>query len=314
MRGTAVVVSLILLDGDPDGLRIARIQGHSIEAIAFNCQLFKQILKSHPEKLARPGVYILYGEGNDQDAIAYIGESDNVGARLGHYVSTDVAQGKKTYWKDTIILTRNDGTLNKAHVRFVESKLISEAEKNPYWKLANDQLVNKGKPKVIKQVKLSEEDEITMSSFIKEAHILIGTLGCSLLRLPPVVQPKEDQPEVYGPEFRFSGKGFDARAIQSKKTGQWIVQKGSVAKASETATLAVGVKKLREQMKSKGQLISNDIGMVFQDDSQFSSPSTAASFVCGSPTNGYIAWRLSDGSTLKDSVAQSPALSQKLGQ
>ena len=52
----------------------------------------------------------------DRDNI-YIGESDNVLTRLNSH-------NDREFWNKVIIITRKDDNLNKAHSRYLESKLI----------------------------------------------------------------------------------------------------------------------------------------------------------------------------------------------
>ncbi len=53
-------INIFLLDGDPDGIRIAQISMSTIQAIAFRKLEMKQVRGTFPE-LARPGVYMLLG-------------------------------------------------------------------------------------------------------------------------------------------------------------------------------------------------------------------------------------------------------------
>lgn len=53
-------INIFLLDGDPDGIRIAQISMSTIQAIAFRKLQMKQVRGTFPE-LARPGVYMLLG-------------------------------------------------------------------------------------------------------------------------------------------------------------------------------------------------------------------------------------------------------------
>lgn len=74
-------VNIFLLDGDPDGIRVAQISMSTIQAIAFRKLQMKQVRGTFPE-LARPGVYMLLGfdETQPDRLLAYIGESECVGA------------------------------------------------------------------------------------------------------------------------------------------------------------------------------------------------------------------------------------------
>ncbi len=293
----ATSISMYLPDGDPDGIRTAEIGGASIIAFAFHKSLFGQVAQKYRDEISKPGVYILYGEDNLQHSVAYIGESEDVKARLSYHLSSDKNKGLKDYWLDTIILLSKDDSLTKAHVRFAEAKLIGDAGGNPLWKLANDKLVNGSKPP--KATKLPIADECTMMKFIMNTHILTRALGCPLFKVTVGKQiteaAQQDQLTSDSPEFRFAGTGYDAKAIESGKNGEWIVRKQSAAKITEATTLSTGIKTIRDQLKNSGVLIESKGVLIFQDDCVFRSPSAAASAVCGSSTNGRTAWKLADG-------------------
>ncbi len=73
-------VNIFLLEGDPNGIRVAQISMSTIQAIAFRRNRFGKVRKTFP-KVVRPGIYILLGqdEENTDRCVAYIGESESVG-------------------------------------------------------------------------------------------------------------------------------------------------------------------------------------------------------------------------------------------
>lgn len=76
-------INIFLLDGDPNGIRVAQIMMSTIQAIAFRRNKLGEVRKTFPE-IDRPGVYILIGEDESETdrLLAYIGESEGVGDRL----------------------------------------------------------------------------------------------------------------------------------------------------------------------------------------------------------------------------------------
>lgn len=113
-------INIFLLDGAPDGIRVAQIAMSTIQAIAFRRLQLTEVNNTFAE-LSRPGVYLLLGfdEGRPSHPVAYIGESENVTARLRHHVSND----NKQYWIETIALVSKDENLTKSHARYVEARL-----------------------------------------------------------------------------------------------------------------------------------------------------------------------------------------------
>ena len=102
-------INIFLLDGDPNGIRVAQISMSTIQAIAFRRNQLRRVREAFPE-IERPGVYLLIGtDENDPDRlIAYIGESEGIGARLYTHNSSDAGRDPKGFWTD-ILWKLNDG-------------------------------------------------------------------------------------------------------------------------------------------------------------------------------------------------------------
>ncbi len=70
-----------------------------------------------------PGVYLLAGptESGVPAMRIYIGETDDLPGRLDSHNKT------KDFWNGVIVFTSKDDNLNKAHIRYLEARLISLA-------------------------------------------------------------------------------------------------------------------------------------------------------------------------------------------
>jgi len=103
---------VFLLDGDPNGIRVAQIMMSTIQAIAFRRNKLGEVRKTFPE-IERPGVYILIGEDeNEPDRqLAYIGESEAIGDRLATHNSNKAGRDVKEFWTDTVVLISKDENL-----------------------------------------------------------------------------------------------------------------------------------------------------------------------------------------------------------
>jgi hypothetical protein len=123
-------INIFLLDGDPNGIRVAQIMMSTIQAIAFRRNKLGEVRKTFPE-IERPGVYILIGEDeNEPDReLAYIGESEAIGDRLSTHNSNKNGRDSKDFWTDTIVLISKDENLTKSHARYVEACLMLVASK-----------------------------------------------------------------------------------------------------------------------------------------------------------------------------------------
>ena len=298
-------ISIILPDGDPDGIRCAEIGTSSIKVIAFHKSQFENVRPA----ILRPGVYLLYGQDPiTEDKTVYIGESDDVAARLKFHKGN--AKDPKDYWEETVVVVSQTDNLIKSHVRYIEAKLIAAASNKVGWKLANAKLTSGKLPKA---ATLPQAETIKMEEFIEQAMLLARTVGCDLFKVTSgqLVQQAINSglgAKVLSPEFRFSGSGFAARAVVSSISGDWIVKAQSTAKSAGTKSLPVGIKKLRTQLQEAGTLKMADGGLIFQEDCSFLSASSAASVVSGTPTDGRNkAWKLESGKTFAEWEAEQAA-------
>ena len=81
-----------------------------------------------------------------------------------------------------------------------------------------------------------------------------------------------------------------------------VVLKGSQAVLKERASTKKypGPHNMRERLKEEGVLRSEPDYLVFTRDTEFSSPSAAASVIHGGHANGLTAWKDKHGRTLKE--------------
>ncbi len=105
--------------------------------------------------------------------VAYIGEGDDISARLYEH-SRPENQGGKDFWNRVIILTNKDANLTKAHARYLESRLIAIANQ-----AGRALLLNKQTPP---SPPLPESHKSDMEYFIAQAKIVLPVLGVNLLR------------------------------------------------------------------------------------------------------------------------------------
>lgn len=74
------------------------------------------------------------------------------------------------------------------------------------------------------------------------------------------------------------------------KDGDFIIPEGTVISESEAVSCPIKLRQLRSSDAVKNNIV--------QKDCVFASPSTAASFVIGGSTNGWIDWCLQDGTSI----------------
>ena len=265
-------VTTYLIDGDPKGTQYAFISNKI-------CQMFvvprsNLAYLNTQEKLQKPAFYILLGEDEATKPQAYIGETENFRERVKDHDS------KKSFWQKALIFVSKDADMTKVDVQYLEHKAIAEAKKANCFVL-ND---NKQTPKA---PNLPEYQRDSMDEFFEDVKFLASFIGCNIFE---VSQPKTEH------IFYTKGRGCDAKGFYS--SNGFTVLKGSVI--AKAMVPSFSWKEKREGMVQEYAVAEGD-RLTLTSDKIFSSPSTAASFCLGRPSNGWMDWKDKDDNTL-DSV------------
>lgn len=281
-------IRLFLAEGTPGGIITAEIMnwtGHVI--IAPRIKLTELIQRS---EVGRTGVYVLMGadpEGGFK-SLAYVGETDNVGKRLAQHNKDET----KVFWEQTCVITSKDQNLTKAHVRYLESRLISIAKEAGRSKLVNGTAPEYGL--------LPEGDLADMEFFIEQLRIILPVLGMEFLKeqakasSTATVNAVTTAPTmVETPTFELSSKKYSLRAEAQEIGGEFVVLKGSQAQGEWIGVPGLGYQNLHQQLIEAGVLVLDGTGHHrFQQDYAFGSPSAASAVVLGRQDNGRVSWRV----------------------
>jgi hypothetical protein len=275
---TSATITLFLPRGDAKSLRTAEISNWTGKAIAAPRTELDELLAR--EELDKAGVYMLFGNDPQTNAPrAYIGEAEVIRERLKQHKA-------KEFWVSAIVFISKDENLTKAHVRYLESRLLTEAAHINRFTLDQNQAGGS---------KLPESARADMEVFLARIRQLLPVLGSDILA--PFAQPAaKDQP---GGVLSASMKGALARG--QRTANGFVVFKGSTAvleerKSTENYPYVVVQ---RKQLIADGTLIEKDGFLVFTKDVEFSSPSAAAVVIHGGSANGLISWKTADGKSLK---------------
>lgn len=273
---SSATIKLFLPHGDAKGLRTAEISNWSGKAIAAPRTQLDELLAR--EELEKAGVYILVGtDPQTNGPHAYIGEAEVICDRL--------KQHKDKEWNAAIIFTSKVENLTKAHVRYLESRLMSEAAEVKRFTLDQNQAGGS---------KLPESDREDMEVFLDRIRQLLPVLGSDILI--PITQSKQSQRDNV---LFCRNKGAEARG--QRTSNGFVVFQGSTAVLKERPSAenySYSVLQ-RKQLMANGTLVEEAGYLVFTRDVEFSSPSAAAVIVHGGNANGLTAWRTKDGITLK---------------
>ena len=276
---TTATIKLFLPRGDAKSLRTAEISNWTGKAIAAPRTELDELLQR--EELDKAGVYILSGSDLlSGSPLAYIGEAEVIRERLKQHKT-------KEFWILAIVFVSKDENLTKAHVRYLENRLLTEAAQVGRCTLEQNQASGS---------KLPESDREDMEVFLSHIRQLLPVLGSDLLI--PVAQPAAKQQS--GGILFCRMKGAEGRGRRTPDG--FVVFRGSTAvlQERESAKKYPYVLTLRNQLIDNGTLIKNDGFYQFTKDTEFSSPSAAAAVIEASPHNGLIEWRTDDGRVLKE--------------
>lgn len=271
---------IFVADGDPDGLRIVERSNWVGKALMFPRSIFPTI-KQRAE-FSQTGIYLLLGPREDGDGEQlYVGEGDPVKPRLDSHYAT------KDFWNRAVFFISTGSPLNKAHVQFLEARLVSLA--NEAKRLT---LENRNQPA---ESNLSEADRADMEVFLEHLLGILPVLGIYAFE-----QPKRSSISSQTETLYVEAKGIQARGYESSQG--FIVLSGSQAMLEEqpsAATHARGAVELRAELKERGVIKLEGNALLFTQDFSFSSPSTAASVILGRAANGRTEWKDKQGRVLK---------------
>lgn len=287
-------LELYFIDGRPDGMLTAEVfnwTGHVL--MVPRIQIAKALAR---DEASRTGVYLLLGEFDD-DPRAYIGEAEEIGQRLKSHV------GSKEWWNTAVLITTAGDGLHKAHVKYLESRLIEIA-----LQVGSVPLENGNAPT---PPSLSEAHVANMEAFLETLLMVLPALRVDMFldrrRTPKPSQPEKKASDT-SPIFELINKKHGIRAQAVLEDGEFIVKEGSQARAEWMGSTKEKTHyfKLHRELIDNGVLTAQGINRVFASDYAFSSTSAAGAVVNGRSTAGPREWKVQGtGQLFKDWEAES---------
>lgn len=211
-------LELYFIDGRPDGMLTAEVfnwTGHVLMTPRI------QISAALSRKEAQfTGVYLLLGE-QDGDPKAYIGEGEDIGDRIRNHDS------KKDWWSFAVLVTSAANNLNKAHVKYLEARLIEEARAIKHTSLENG--TAPARPS------LSESSQANMETFLDYLMMVFGALQIEMFTRKTrdnLHQPTSARAQKAQITFELSSQYTGVHATAVLQDGDFIVEKGSLARPS----------------------------------------------------------------------------------
>jgi hypothetical protein len=127
-------IRIYLVDGTPTGTLTAEIVNWTGKLVVFSRSQLGDVAKR--DEAHRTGMYFLCSADpeNSLREWVYIGEVDGVLKRLAIHTRDE----RKDFWERTVIVVSKDENLTKAHVRYLESRLIQMAREASRARVVND--------------------------------------------------------------------------------------------------------------------------------------------------------------------------------
>ncbi|GLK79086.1 GIY-YIG nuclease family protein [Methylopila turkensis] len=287
-------LELYYVDGRPDGMVTAEMfnwTGHVLTAP--RTQIQAALGRS---EAGYTGVYLLLGETEEGQPLAYVGEGEDISSRIR---SHDV---KRDWWTTAVLVTATANRLNKAHAKYLESRLIEVARR-----VGRTPLENGPQPA---RPSLSEADIAKMEAFLENLLMVLPAVRVDLFvqsARPPVKPRTETAPDPKSEAVRFTldlkKHGITATAFYLD--GELVVESGSRARIHWTGEPNSSYEKLHNELVRAGVLAPQGGHCVFTQNYAFKSPSAAAAVIKGRNSNGLTSWRLEgSGLTYKEWEAQ----------
>lgn len=272
-------IKIFLVHGDFKRLRTAELSNWTGKAVAGPRSEFEGVLAR--EESEKSGVYFLTGTDPESGKPAiYIGEAENIRDRVKSHLEKD-------FWNQIVYFVSKDENLTKAHIRYLEGKLIDKARN------AGRALVTNGQTS---GAKLPESDREDMEVFFEKINQLLPVLGVELLVPSSTAAAGTLGKEVLLCEI----KGVRARG--HRIPSGFLVLKDSEAVLHErpSSERYPWARNMRQELMENSVLVEQKDHLLFTRDAEFSSPSAAAAVVHGGHANGLIVWKNSKGKTLKE--------------
>lgn len=275
----SATLKIFLVHADAKRLRTAELSNWTGKAVAAPRSEFDSLLAR--DEAQKSGVYFLTGSDPETGKHSvYVGEAEAIRDRLKSHLDRD-------FWNHIIFFISKDENLTKAHIRYLEGRLIEQA------RLAARSVVKNGQSS---GSKLPESDREDMEIFLEKIHQLMPALGADFL------VPQASGTAAMNPQEVLTCE------IKGRKASGAVTSNGFVVFKNSHASLEVRpsahkypyVVNLRQKLIDDGTLVTEGDTWIFTRDTEFPSPSSAATVIHGGTANGLTAWKNEKGRTLKE--------------
>ena len=278
-------LELYFVDGRPDGMLTAEVFNWTGHVLRIPRTRLAEGLQRAQAR--QTGVYLLLGS-DETGPLAYIGEAEDMARRIGQHAK------EKDWWEVAVLVTTAGDALNKAHIRYLESRLVAMARAAGATRLENGNQPAGSS--------LNEAATANMESFLDTLHMVLPAIRVDLFdtsaRREAASEDEDAWPHL---QFEISYPARNILAHAQLLNGEFVLQAGARMRRCESIpTSSASVVRRRRSLEQIGDILKHETHDELIRSHAFASPSGASDFVLGAITSGPKEWKLPDGRTYAD--------------
>ena len=266
-------LEIIYHNGQPDGIR--SIRRHLSTMTTY---VIPRPLLSEAKKLSginRPGVYYLISEDEDNKiAEIYIGQTRNGVVRLDDHNRT------KGFWKKAIMFLADNKTFSLDMISGLEAYAIAKAHDAKRYKVENS---------VNPKYEIDEYDLPLIEEVYEEIQFIMATQGYKMDNSKSTL----DEANI----LHTTRNGILAFGVYNSENFE-VLEDSEIDMSRKCHSTTI--EKQRQTALANGNIVCVDGKYKLTVSVSFTSPSSAAMFVLGGSTNGWVEWKDKDGKTLDE--------------
>ena len=270
---TSKKLEIIYHNGQPDGIRSIRRHLSTMTTYVIPRPLLSEVKKL--SGINRPGVYYLISEDEDNKiAEIYIGQTRNGVVRLDDHNRT------KGFWKKAIMFLADNKTFSLDMISGLEAYAIAKAHEAKRYKVENS---------VNPKYEIDEYDLPLIEEVYEEIQFIMATQGYKMDNSKSTL----DEANI----LHTTRNGILAFGVYNSENFE-VLEDSEIDMSRKCHSTTI--EKQRQTALANGNIVCVDGKYKLTVSVSFTSPSSAAMFVLGGSTNGWVEWKDKDGKTLDE--------------
>lgn len=266
-------LELFFIDGRPDGMLTAEVFNWTGHVLRTPRTQIAGALKRREADYT--GVYLLLGDQGDRPRL-YVGEAEGLRSRIKEHVAS------KEWWDSAVLISAAGDALHKAHVKYLEARLVEIAREVGAADLENGNSPTRSS--------LSEAARASMEAFLETLMMVLPAIRVDVFELKRrTTQTVSAQDlETGEPTFEYTIPRQGIMATAVLRNGEMVVKAGSTARSQWYVSPSENKARraLHEQLVATGVIESRGKTGIFTRDYAFNSPSLSATIVAGRYAHG----------------------------